>query len=125
MTENNLKKLRGLVYASLLLALFVEVYVSLHDGAPWLIWLLRLMPLLIFVRGMRADNLRSYIWLCFVCLIYFMTAVLRLFADPENMATIVGLAAIVTLFTSSMLYVRWRAQQLKSDSSPEEPAHEQ
>ncbi len=110
---------RRLVFASLGLALLAEVLVSLNDGAPWIIWLLRLVPLLLFIPGMLADRLRSYIWLCFVCLLYFMTAVLRIFALPQDPVTITGLVAIVTLFISAMLYVRWRAQQLRRDVSNE------
>ncbi len=88
---------------------------SFDQQAPLLIWLVRLLPLLIFVPGMRADRLRSYIWLCFVCLLYFMALVLRLFADPTSMVSIVGMVSVVTLFVSSMLYVRWRAQQLRRE----------
>lgn len=110
---------RRLVFASLAVALLAEVLVSLNDSAPWVIWLLRLVPLLLFIPGMLADRLRSYIWLCFVCLLYFMSAVLRVFAQPQDPVTITGLVAIVALFISAMLYVRWRAQQLKREASNE------
>ena len=35
----------------------------------------QLLPLLIFLPGMRRDNLRSYIWLCFICLALLSPAV--------------------------------------------------
>lgn len=117
MTDTGVLWTRRLTFFSLALALFAEVLVSLGDGAPWLIWLVRLLPLLVFIPGMLADRLRSYIWLCFVCLMYFMSAVLRIFAQPQDPVTIIGLIAIVTLFISAMLYVRWRAQQLKREVS--------
>jgi uncharacterized membrane protein len=82
--------------------------------APWFIWVLKLMPLLIFLPGMRKDNLRSYIWLCFVCLGYFMILVQRLFAQPDNLLVISGLVAVVLLFIAAMMYVRWRARELRS-----------
>ncbi|MCZ6830058.1 MAG: DUF2069 domain-containing protein [Gammaproteobacteria bacterium] len=90
---------------------------SFIQAAPWFIWLVRLLPLLIFVPGMRADKLRSYIWLCFVCLLYFMMLVLRLFADPTNMVSVLGMVSVVSLFVSAMLYVRWRARQLRKGTS--------
>ena len=93
--------------------LAAQVVESFLQAAPWFIWMLRLLPLVIFIPGMRVDKLRSYIWLCFVCLLYFMMLVLRLFADPTNMVSIVGMVSVVSLFISSMLYVRWRARQLK------------
>jgi uncharacterized membrane protein len=117
MTDLKVVWSRRIVYVALIVALLSEVVVSLNDGAPWLIWVVRLLPLLIFLPGMLANKLRSYIWLCFVCLLYFMVAVLRMFAQPENLVTIAGLVATVTLFTSAMMYVRWQAQLWKKDVS--------
>jgi uncharacterized membrane protein len=87
--------------------------------APWFIWLLKLLPLLLFLPGMLKDNLRSFIWLCFVCLGYFLILVQRIFAQPDNLLVIVGLAAVVVLFNAAMLYVRWRARELRSVNAPQ------
>jgi len=84
--------------------------------APWFIWTLKLLPLLIFLPGMLKDNLRSYIWLCFVCLGYFMILVQRIFAQPDSLLVVIGLVAVVILFTAAMLYVRWRARELRAMS---------
>ena len=81
--------------------------------APVFIWAVKLLPLLMFLRGMLRDNLRSYIWLCFVCLGYFLVLVQRIFAQSDNLLVICGLAAVVVLFTAAMLYVRWRARELR------------
>jgi uncharacterized membrane protein len=82
--------------------------------APWFIWVLKVMPLLLFLPGMRKDNLRSYIWLCFVCLGYFMILVQRIFAQPDSLLVVSGLVAVVILFIAAMLYVRWRARELRT-----------
>ena len=82
--------------------------------APWIIWLAKLLPLLIFLPGMLKDNLRSYIWVCFVSLMYFMSLVERIFAQPHSALAAVGLLAVTVLFVAAMLYVRWRARELKS-----------
>jgi uncharacterized membrane protein len=82
--------------------------------APWVIWLVVLLPLLIFVPGIRQDKLRSYIWLCFVLLLYFMRLVVALFAEPGNPLAIVGMVSVVTLFIAAMMYVRWRARELRA-----------
>lgn len=82
---------------------------------PASIYVIRLTPLLIFLPGMYADRLRSFIWLCFVCLLYFMAWVERLFASPSEAVSIVGMVAVVALFISSMMYVRWRARELKEE----------
>ena len=81
---------------------------------PWIIWLGTLLPLLVFLPGMRRDRLRSFIWLCFVSLLYFIALVERVFASPGQVLPWLGLAAICLLFCSAMLYVRWRAQELRA-----------
>ena len=81
---------------------------------PWFLWAIKLLPLLMFLPGMIRDNLRSYIWLCFVCLGYFLILVQRMFADPSSLLVIAGMAAVVVLFTAAMMYVRWRAQELRA-----------
>ena len=110
---NRAQVMRLLTVASLLAVLLVELLVSWRERAPWVVWLLRWLPLLLFVPGMYADRLRSYFWLCLVCLLYFMTAVLRIFAAPGDLVAGFGLVAIITLFVSAMLYIRWRSRQLR------------
>lgn len=102
-----------LSYSGLLLQQALDAYVS---GAPWVIWLVKLAPLALFLRGMLADNLRSFIWVCFVCLGYFMLLVQRLFAAPDSALAIVGTTAVVVLFVAAMLYVRWRAADTRLQS---------
>ncbi len=84
--------------------------------APWIVWLAWCLPLLIFLPGMLQDRLRSYIWLCFVCLLYFMRLVVSVFAEPDSVVAIVGMVAVVTLFIAAMMYVRWRAREIRADS---------
>ncbi len=82
-------------------------------AAPWVVWVGLLAPLLLFLPGLLRDNLRSYIWLCFVSLLYFMRLVVALFADAGDVLAIVGMVAVVSLFCSAMFYVRWRARELR------------
>lgn len=85
------------------------------QGAPWIVWVVKLSPLLLFLPGMLKDNLRSFIWLCFVTLIYFMLLVLRLFANPGDTVSLLGMISVVTLFVASMMYVRWRAREIREE----------
>ncbi|MCB1704653.1 MAG: DUF2069 domain-containing protein [Halioglobus sp.] len=96
----------------LVLLLQQAVDAGIHQ-APWFIWVLKLLPLLLFLPGMLKDNLRSFIWLCFVCLGYFLVLVQRIFAQPDSALVILGLIAVVVLFNAAMLYVRWRARELR------------
>jgi uncharacterized membrane protein len=98
-------------FAALLLQQALDAW--LHQ-APWFIWLVKLFPLLIFLPGMLKDNLRSFIWVCFVCCGYFLVLVQRVFAQPDSVLVISGLVAVVVLFIAAMLYVRWRARELRA-----------
>lgn len=98
-------------------ALLVQQAVdALLQQPPWIVWLFKLLPLLMFLPGMLRDNLRSYIWVCFVALGYFVLLVERLFAQPGSPLAILGLAAVVILFVAAMLYVRWRAAELREQA---------
>ncbi len=91
-----------------------QVLDAAWHGLPWVLWLGKLLPLLLFLPGMLRDRLRSYIWLCFVSLLYFIALVERLFAQPGSGLAWCGLVAVVTLFCAAMLYVRWRARELRA-----------
>lgn len=84
-------------------------------SVPGVIWVVKLFPLLLFIPGMYRDRLRSFIWLCFVCLGYFAVLVQRIFATPESPLVITGLVAVVLLFICAMMYVRWRARELRDE----------
>ena len=102
-----------ITWMSWLLLLTVQLLDAWFSQPPWIIWVGKLSPLLIFLPGMLAGNLRSYIWLCFVSLLYFLVLVERLFAQPDSVLGISGMVAVVTLFIAAMLFVRWRARELK------------
>ncbi len=106
---------RRLTFTSLVVLAGLQLLESFVQQPPVIVWVFRVLPLLIFVPGMIADKLRSYIWLCFVSLLYFLTLVLRLFADPANPIAILAMVSVVSLFVSAMLYVRWRARELKEE----------
>jgi len=101
------------------LGLFIQQFIDAYTSSlPWILWLGKLLPLLMFVPGMVRDNLRSYIWLCFVSLLYFIALVERLFALPGNVLATVGMIAVVTLFCAAMMYVRFRTRELRSSAEP-------
>jgi len=103
-----------LTWLSWLLLLSVQATDAWVHHLPWVLWLGKLLPLLLFLPGMLKNNLRSYIWLCFVSLLYFIAGVERLFAQPGSMLAVLGMLAVVVLFIAAMLFVRWRARELKA-----------
>ncbi len=77
------------------------------------IWLVRTVPMLIFLPGLRRRDLRSCVWLCFVILLYFMVAVTEAMSPFRFWLNYIELLLTVVIFTSGMLFVRWQARALR------------
>ncbi len=107
--------LSWLAWAVLLLTQIADSWVY---QLPLIILAGKVIPLLIFLPGMLKENLRSYIWLCFVSLLYFIALVERLVAQPDSVLAAVGMFGVVTMFIAAMMFVRWRARELKSAKAP-------
>lgn len=89
--------------------------------AHYVVWLLWLLPLAMPLTGMLRDRLRSFAWLTFIVLLYFIMAVLRLFAEPESIRAQLELVAVVMLFCCAMFYIRERGRELQQ-SAEENPS---
>ena len=100
----------------LLLTLTVDAW---QRSAPPLVLLFWFLPLVILLPGIYRDRLRTVTWLSFVSLLYFLWAVLRIFAEPASVRAQLELVAVVLLFNCSMFYIRARARELaaSADSS--------
>jgi uncharacterized membrane protein len=114
--ESRVELSKKITWGSFVLLVLLQFLESAIQQPPLLVWVIRVLPLLVFVPGMWRDKLRSYIWVCFVCLLYFLTLVERLFIAPTNPVAILAMISVVTLFVASMLYVRWRARELKQEN---------
>lgn len=77
------------------------------QGPAYFLWLVQLLPLLIFFPAMRRDNPRGYIGLCFVLLLYFVKAVEGVFSPARAWIDFWLLGGSVVLFISAMLTSRW------------------
>ncbi len=82
--------------------------------APWPVWLLRVVPLLLFMPSVLRGSLRAVIWLCFVLLFYFISAVELLFAQPDDVIAVVGVSAVVGVFITAAFYIRTRGRELNA-----------
>lgn len=104
----------ALSYGLLLLAVSLQHW-WLHPpevDSPFLIWLARVSPLLLLAPGVIRRWPRWFAWLCFVVLFYFTSAVVDAFLH-NDIAGWLQTALCVSLFASSMFYVRWHYQSLK------------
>ena len=107
---------RGLTlasYAALLLALFYGCWTLGPDqiAARVVLWLLISSGLLLVLPGLLMNWRRSFQWLCFILLLYFLFCVEALFRGVAGQPTATwlewwALLAIVSTFISAMLTAR-------------------
>jgi uncharacterized membrane protein len=92
-------------YALLLVIIAVNLWTQ---SAPWVIFLVYLVPLLIFLPGMIADTVRNLIWMGFALLVYFAILVYKLSVPEPRALDITEMVLTVILFSASMIYARIR-----------------
>jgi uncharacterized membrane protein len=87
------------------------VWPSCNKHPNTVIWLIHMLPVLLFLSGVLKRNVRTHVWLSFISLGYFLAAVPTVFVC-HSVLPILETLLIVQLFTSAMLYVRWRSREL-------------
>ena len=99
----------------LLLGLLTYWNFSRASGPSIGLWLLQSLPLMVLAPGMFARYYRTYSWLCFILLGYFIVAVERTMISTSTHLDSLFLALVVVLFISSMLTSRWLQYFQKSN----------
>lgn len=94
------------IYASLI-ALILYWNIIRSSGFSPAVLAIQAGPLLALLPGIIKKRYRSYNWLCFLLLFYFIFAVERVFTSVRNTSDFIFLAHIVLLFISSMMTSRW------------------
>lgn len=100
-----------------MLGLFTaDAILTLFRGAPLgvavFLWLFRLLPLLIFLPGLRRNTLRTYAWLSFVVLMYFTHAVVTAFVPGELFYGLIYSFLCIGLFCALLVYIRMAKKHL-------------
>ena len=107
---NYLKQLVRLSYLLLVLALAANLW---QQNQPPVIYLIVLLPLLMFAPGLWVNNLRTYIWMGFVLLLYFASAVFGVSKPQPTALDFAELVLSVVLFCTAMFYTRRTQVSLK------------
>lgn len=74
------------------------------------LWLVKIFPLIIFIPGFVLKKYRTYSWLCFAILPYFIW-VTPLVMGRGNVSDWAMVLLTVILFIASMMTSRWMQQQ--------------
>lgn len=90
-------------YASLLI---IIAYFEMQPPIEWPVACMKLIPLIIFIPGLIKQTFRTYSWLCFVCLIYFV-GIFPVAFTRSLWSDWLIVILVTTLFISSMMTSRW------------------
>ncbi|WP_185235888.1 DUF2069 domain-containing protein [Teredinibacter franksiae] len=102
----------GISYAALFV-LFLYWNFTRTSGINWVVLAAQSLPLLLLLPGLAKKYYRSYSWLCFLLLIYFVMAVDGIFMSTRNWSDAVFVGLTVTTFISAMLAARWLQRSQK------------
>jgi uncharacterized membrane protein len=113
LTQVNQKLKLGLwathgTYAAFLLIMSWANFQVTHGS--FTLWLVKLFPLLIFIPGFIKKKYRTYSWLCFAILPYFVW-IIPLVMGRGNWSDWVMTLLTVVMFIAAMMTSRWMQQQ--------------
>ncbi len=108
-------------YLALLVSLTLSTWVWVQEGRqPSItIWLIRELPVLMFIGAVFRQQLKGIVWLCFVSLLYFAMAVTEAMSPFAIWMNYVELALVVVLFCSATAFIRWHAQAMRAANAPQ------
>jgi len=72
----------------------------------FVIWFVQILPLVIFMPGLHQSRLRSYAWVSFVVLLYFMHGVLVAFVPERRLFGLIEVTLCSVLFVFLIIYIR-------------------
>jgi len=90
-------------YATLLFVIIIDTYLSIKEPNKfWPALLLQTIPMLMLLPGIILKRYRSYSWVCFLMLTYFVSYVVQVYASSSKWIDWLGLLTTVILFVSAM-----------------------
>lgn len=93
-----------------ILILLISWFNFQSPGNGFALWLFKIIPLAIFIPGFLKQSYRSYSWICFAILPYFIWIIpMALGRGSWGDWTIVALTVII--FNAAMMTSRWLQQQ--------------
>lgn len=103
------QRLNWVCYGGLML-LFAVWNLFVPDGSIKL-WILQTVPLLLVLPGLLKSHYRSYLWLCFILLLYITASIVDVMMPGRGWQHGVLLVLSLTLFFSAMMTSRWQRMQ--------------
>jgi|SRR5690606_14798304 len=96
------------LFGLIILCLAWELKVApLRPGGSWLV--LKVLPLLLPLRGVLKGSLYTMQWAAMLILLYFMEGVVRAYSDPSPLSAtmaVIEIALSLVFYLCAILYVR-------------------
>jgi|TARA_B100001964_G_C14189700_1_gene580434 uncharacterized membrane protein len=80
--------------------------VGFGNGSMLVIWFIQVFPLLLFAISLHRQQVRSYVWLSLVVLLYFMHGVLVLFDPLRVWLGVIEVNLCIALFGCLVIFIR-------------------
>ncbi|WP_444904285.1 DUF2069 domain-containing protein [Microbulbifer sp. CnH-101-E] len=81
------------------------------EGGSLSLWLIQTVPLLLVLPGLIKQRYRSYLWLCFILLLYITTSIVDVMMPTRGWEDGVMMVLSLILFFSAMMSSRWHRMQ--------------
>ncbi len=100
-----------ITHASFAAFLFLMSWLNFQPAdSSFKLWLVKIFPLLIFIPGFVQRKYRTYSWICFAILPYFIWLTPLVMARG-NWSDWTMITLIVVMFISAMMTSRWMQQE--------------
>ncbi len=86
------------------------------------VWAVAVVPLAAFLPGLRREGVQTFLWLSVLMLLYMTVSMQRLFMPDVRLLDWLEVLAEVVLFLACLLFVRWRARELRGRAAMESDA---
>lgn len=108
---------------------FISVWTLIISPPPTAnalnITLFQVVPLALFLPGVLTGKPRTCVWLCFVILVYFCGGVIWAMSPVQRVFGVGEAVLTLTLFTTSMMYIRWNGKAQKARIAEQESSDDQ
>jgi uncharacterized membrane protein len=93
--------------------LFTNFFLAEYPGSVrYILSAVQILPLLIFIPGLKQDSHRTHTWICFVMLFYFTVYTVEVMSPTRIITDVMILTYTVVIFISSMMFIRWKKRQI-------------
>lgn len=109
-----------LIHYCALLAIFTFWLTTRASGLNFTLFFIQVIPIAVFLPGVISNHYRTYSWLCFILLFYFIKGVEGALNSTASISDVIFVFLTVIMFTTSMMASRWCQRLRKAHLAPQQ-----